>query len=370
MLGYGILIPIMPQLLANPLSPSYLLGGAENLKHGYILLGLLIAVFPLAQFVAAPILGQLSDRHGRKKILLFSLMGTCLSYVLFALGIHMKLLWLLFFGRTLDGLTGGNVAVAQAAVADVTRPENRTKNFGLIGAAFGLGFVVGPFLGGKLSDGTLVSWFDFATPFWFAALLSLTNVIFVLTSFDETHANPNPHSAVNWHQSVTNLLQAFNLRGLRGLYATVFLFHCGFSFFTTFISVFLITRFGFNQSHLGDFFAYVGLWVIFTQGFITRRLSRIYAEPQILKVSLIICGCGILCYFLAKTPLQLLCIVPFFAVFNGLSQSNMVGLISRSVDSSIQGEILGINASIQAFAQFCRRWPRDTWPRTSARHSR
>src|SRR5207249_3934088 len=106
MLGYGILIPVLPQLLANPLSPTYLLARDGRVGEGYMILGLLIAVFPLAQFISAPILGQLSDRFGRKKILIISLLGTSLSFVLFAFGIIIRRVGLLFFARLLDGLTG------------------------------------------------------------------------------------------------------------------------------------------------------------------------------------------------------------------------------------------------------------------------
>lgn len=341
----------MPQLLANPDFPGFLLGHSESARYGYIILGLLIAIFPLSQFVAAPILGQLSDMFGRKKILVFSLLGTGFSHVLFALGIQMGSVPVLFLARFLDGITGGNIAVAQASIADITLPETRTRNFGLIGAAFGLGFVVGPFLGGKFSDPAVVSWFNASTPFWFAALLSAANVILLWTRFDETHLTPNPDLKVNWIKSLHNLIRAFNLPGLRALYTSIFLFHCGFSFFTSFISVYLISRFGFSQGRLGNFFAYVGCWIVFTQAFVTRRVSRSFSEPEVLKVSMIVCGAGVLTYFLAGTPGELYLVVPVFAVFNGLSQANLAGLMSRSVDASIQGEILGINSSIQAFAQ-------------------
>lgn len=155
LLGVGVLIPVMPLLLGDPTSPYYLLPTGWSTEQGYVLLGLLTAVFPLMQFFATPILGQLSDKYGRKDILLISLFGTSLSYVLFAYGIMSRNLPLLFVSRALDGITGGNISVAQAAIADISLPENRAKNFGLIGMAFGLGFIFGSFLGGKLSDPTV-----------------------------------------------------------------------------------------------------------------------------------------------------------------------------------------------------------------------
>ena len=165
---------------------------------------------------------------------------------------------------------------------------------------------------------------------------------------DEPPLTPDHTLAVRWLKSVHNIVRAFGFHRLRAVYATTFLFNCGFSFFTSFISVYLISRFSFSQSRLGDFFAYVGLWVIVTQGFITRRVSRSFSEPQVLRLSLILCGSGVLTYFLVKTPSQLFMVVPLFAVFNGLSQANLSGLVSRSVGPSIQGEIMGIQSSIQA----------------------
>ena len=197
LLGIGILIPVIPQLLANPASPFYLLAQGVSIKTGYIILGFLTAIFPLMQFFATPLLGELSDRFGRKPVLAISLLGTCISYILFAIGILTKNLPLLFVSRGFDGITGGNIAVAQAAIADVSTPENRAKNFGLMGAAFGIGFILGPYIGGKLSDPNLISWFNAATPFWFAALLCFANVLSVVFLLPETHKHKK--SETNLH---------------------------------------------------------------------------------------------------------------------------------------------------------------------------
>src|ERR1700704_470980 len=186
-LGIGILGPILPQLLGNPASPHYLLGKDAAPGAGYIMFGFLVAVFPVMQFFATPILGQLSDRYGRKPVLALSLAGTSLGYLLFATGIVFKNIPLLFLARALDGITGGNLSVAQASIADVTKPEDRTKNFGLIGAALCGGFIVGPFLGGVLADRSVLSWFSASTPFWFAAILAAANTTQVLLQFDETN---------------------------------------------------------------------------------------------------------------------------------------------------------------------------------------
>ena len=213
-LGFGILIPVIPLLLADPSSAYYMLPAGLTLKQGYIIFGFLVAAYSFMQFIATPVLGQFSDKYGRKKILAISLAGTLISYVIFAIGIVIKNIPLLFISRAIDGITGGNISVAQAVVADVTTPQNRSKNFGIIGSAFGIGFIVGPFLGGILSDEKLVSWFNAAMPFWFAAFLSAINVMVVIACLSETF-KLQKYKNIIWSQSLRNIVKAFRISNLR-----------------------------------------------------------------------------------------------------------------------------------------------------------
>ena len=162
LVGFSILIPIFPLLIGD--TPFRVTPESWSFQDGLIMLGFLQAIYPLCTFVAAPILGQLSDRFGRKPVLAFSIAGTAIGYVIFALGISATSIPLLFLGRAIDGLTGGNIAVAQAAVGDISNDSNRQKNFGLLGAAFGLGFIIGPYLGGKLSQPGVSFYGLFTTP--------------------------------------------------------------------------------------------------------------------------------------------------------------------------------------------------------------
>ncbi len=350
LLGFGILIPVMPLLFASPDSAFYLLPAGYSVNAGLIMLGLLIAVFPIGQFFATPILGQLSDRYGRKKVLILSISGTAISYILFAIGIVTKNIPLLFISRFFDGITGGNISVAQATIADVTTPENRARNFGMLGAAFGLGFVFGPFIGGKLSDPSLVSWFNAATPFYFAAILATFNVFSIYKFLPETNKNLT-NEKITFNKSISNIFGAFTNPNLKGLFTTSFFFTAGFSFFTTFFSVFLITRFGFDQGSIGNFFAYVGMWSIFTQAVVTRYAAKKWKQEQILSISLIGCSFMLLAYFLPTIPWQVYLIPPFFSLCTGLTMANMSSLISSRADKTIQGQVLGINASVTALAQ-------------------
>lgn len=351
MLGVGILVPVIPVLLADPSSKDFLLPSTMTLDQGFVILGFLTAIYPIMQFLAAPILGQLSDKYGRRKLLAISLSGTAISYVLFAIGILTKNIPLLFISRGFDGITGGNIAVAQAATADITTPENRVKNFGLMGAAFGFGFVVGPYIGGKLSDPSFVSWFNAATPFWFAAILSFIDVLFVFFMFPETLKNLKKDVKIIWNKSVANIIRAANTKELRVVFASFFLANAGFTFFTTFASIFLINRFGFDQGNIGDYFAFIGLCSILSQVLVVGRLGKKFKEYQILKYSFFAWALVTLLFLLPRETWQLLLLTPLMPLAISLTQTNVTSLVSKSATAEIQGEILGINSSVMALAQ-------------------
>ena len=150
LLGLGIVIPVLPAVILNPAAGLLPMDYAFAVRT--MIYGFLIASYPLAQFFGAPILGTLADRYGRKKLLTVSLLGTMLGYALFAIGIVTGNIFLLFGSRLLDGFTGGNISIAQSAIADISDETNKSRNFGLIGMAFGLGFIIGPYIGGKLSE--------------------------------------------------------------------------------------------------------------------------------------------------------------------------------------------------------------------------
>ena len=224
------------------------------------------------------------------------------------------------------------------------------KTLRLIGAAFGLGFIIGPYIGGKLSDPSIVPWFNATTPFIFAAILSALNVISIILFFPETLKEKNHNLKIKWTRSLTNIYHASINKELRVLFGTVFLFTAGFTFFTTFFSVYLIDKFNFTQGNIGDFFAYIGLWVAFTQVVITGRVSAKYPTYQIIRYGLLACAIAMFLYFLPQLWWQLLFIVPIFAIGNGFANANITALISKSAGPEIQGEVLGINSSVAALA--------------------
>jgi DHA1 family tetracycline resistance protein-like MFS transporter len=351
MLGIGILIPVFPQLFGNPASPFYMLAPGTPQSTGYLLYAMLAAIFPLMMFLAAPVLGALSDRHGRRRILAACLGGTAFGYVLFALGVLTKSLPLLFFSRALDGATGGNIAIANASIADVTKPEDRAKSFGLVGAAFGLGFIIGPFIGGKLADPSLVPWFGPSVPFWFAAALATLNLASVLLFFPETLKTDVPHRAFRWLSSLLNVTKAWKLRNLRTLFGTMFLFSCGFGLFNSFFGFVLTERFAFTEAEIGNFFAFVGVWIVICQAVLVRRLSGKYPEHHLVRWSMLGTAVTVFLHLFPDDWRLMLLIVPFMAASNAVTFSNLNGLISRSAGAEEQGEVMGISTSVLSLAQ-------------------
>ncbi|MFN7991515.1 MAG: MFS transporter [Candidatus Micrarchaeia archaeon] len=347
LLGLGIAIPVLAPMFLD--QGNALLAAATPVAERTLLLGLLLAAYPLAQFFGAPIIGGLSDHHGRKKLLMLSLGGTFAGYILFSIGIITGSLPLLFLGRLIDGFTGGNISIALSAIADISDHRAKSRNFGMIGMAFGLGFIIGPFVGGKLADPSIVPWFSYWTPFVFAAALSAFNIIVLQLNFDET-LKTRSKTPIDLFMGIRNVRKAFSMGNLRTLFMVSFLVTFGFNFFTQFFPVFLIEKFGFNESMVGDVFAYIGIWVAVTQGLVNRRLSTRFPPERILRLSTILLSGALSLLVLPRDPSMLIAVLTFVPIMNGLTYPNYTALISNLSGRESQGEILGINQSVQSIA--------------------
>ena len=347
MIGIGMVIPIIPILFTDPSSSEFILHGYSQGMQ-YFIAGLVTALFGLMQFIAAPILGELSDAYGRKKLLTLGVGVLAISQVLFGFGVEIGSLALLLVSRTIAGLAGANFSIAQAAIADVSAPEDRAKNFGLIGAAFGVGFVLGPVLGGWLSN----VFNDAAVPFWFAGGLGILNLLFISFFLPETRrVAAEARRKFTLLRGVHNIIAAFTDHDARPVYLSSFLYMAGFSFVVSFMGVMLVSRFGFSEAQIGTFFGVVGGWIIFTQLIILRILASKYNEKQILRFSMLTVAASMLAYPFAPSAALLYTIMPFMAIPQGLSMANLNSLVSKSVSADKQGAALGINGSLLAFSQ-------------------
>ncbi len=350
-IGLTIAIPIFTPLCLQ--ENGGIIAAGTSIPVRTTILGFLVGIFPLCQFFAAPIFGALSDRYGRKTVLLFSLVGMAIGYLIMAVSILLPSLPLAFIGRITMGAFSGSLAVTQSAMADLSDERSRASNFGLIGAAFGASLFIGPALGGFLSDSAIHPWFTYATPFLLAALLTGINFIQVLWQFSETlPAEKRRHRDMHLLIGPVNIVRAMSDSVHRTLFLVVFFLGFGFNFFTQFFQLYLIDTFSTSQSQLGMVFSYVGICSILTQMLVVPAVSKRFRPAQVLAVSLLLLA-GIFPLLLLVPRFSLLFpVITLIPLFNGLSNPNLTALISGLGGADSQGEILGINQSVLAITQF------------------
>jgi len=335
LVGFGIVIPVLPYY-------------AEGTRFGATPreVGLLFASYSVMQLVFAPVLGKLSDKYGRRPILLISLLGTSLGFLILGFA---STLWMLFLGRIIDGISGGNISTAQAYIADVTTKEDRAKGMGLIGAAFGLGFVFGPAIGGILSR------WGVNVPFLFAGGLALANAILLYFTLPETVTADHPArvSAARgrgWKQ----LLEALGQRQLAFVLTIYFLSIVAFSIMTASFSLFMMFRLGYDPWHSGWIFAFVGVVSAIIQGGLIGRLVKRFGEP-----ALVIAGGFLFSISLFVSPfvtaamglLGILSVGALSSIGNALTAPSLTSLASKSASAAEQGSVLGVTQSVASVAR-------------------
>ena len=314
---------------------------------GLLLLGLNTALFSACEFVASPVLGQLADRYGRKPLLQIALGGTAASYMMLAVGIGSKSLPLIFLARAVDGLTGGNTALFQSAVADVVPKEERAKVFGRFEAAFSAGFVVGPLMGGLLSDPRIARGLNPAVPMWVSGAIALANVFFIGLRFQEALREPS-REGLKPAEAFTNVREAFHDGRLRAAYVTVMLFSGGFAFFMSFFNVLLQRRFHFDQREIGFAFALIGGGGALVQTFLVGPAKRRFGGDRLVLWAVPVASAVLLAAALVPSVGLLAGLLPLYAVSTGLVRPNLSSIVSERAGDRSQGRALGIQASLDA----------------------
>ncbi|GEM_PF-130671 len=372
--GLTLAIPIFTPLCLDQTGGIIALGTSIPVRT--TILGFLLGIYPLCQFFTSPLLGAMSDRWGRKKILLFAIAGSFMGYLIMAVGILTESLFLAFLSRIVTGCFSGSLAVTQSAIADLSDEKTRAKNFGLLGAAFGTSLFIGPALGGILSDPKIHAGFNFATPFWLAALLTALNFLQVAWQFSET-LPPEKRRHVAAHPLVgpINIINAFKTTVYRRMFLVVFALAFGFNFFTQFLQVYLMKQFTVKplqldialsyqevsrhcnlivgiSSQLGIVLSYLGIWSILTQAVLVRPVSKRFSSRQILPVSLLLLAAAFPALLMVKDFMMLFPVLIFIPLFNGLSSPNLTAVVCGLGGDKSHGEILGINQSVMAVAQF------------------
>jgi multidrug resistance protein len=329
LIGFGIVLPLLPFY-------------AQHFGANALLVGLLSTSFSLMQLLFAPVWGRLSDLVGRRPVILVGLFGSSISYLTFALA---PSLTILFLSRILAGIAGANISTAQAYIADSTQPENRAKGMGLIGAAYGLGFTVGPAIGGILSQ------YGYAVPAFLASALALANFGAAWWLLPESR-NPSEvtyriQRGLNWQRLRTGL-QHPEL----GVFLILF-FIATFAFANLEATFALMTarKFGFDARANGYLFAYIGVLITVVQGGLTGRLAKRFGERRLISVGLfcMIFGLGLLPYSLGLKSLLLVLVL--LVGGQGSTNPSISSLISQSASTEDQGGILGVAQSLASLAR-------------------
>lgn len=341
LIGFGIVLPVLPLY-------------AERYNASETVIGLMIASYSATQFIFAPILGRLSDRVGRRPVLLVSLIGTSLGFLLMGFahvlpvglslfGLAPTIVWL-FIARIIDGISGGNISTAQAYIADVTPPDQRSKGMGLIGAAFGLGFIFGPAIGG------LMSHFSPEAPFFFAAALAAINATALYFLLPESLAAEH-RSEANRRTTISQVLEESGSQQLKPLMATYFFATLAFAMLTSTYALFTNHRFHFDAIHTGYMFTYVGVIGAIIQGGLLGRLVKAFGEKTLAVIGTVIFATSLFALPLSSTLLMLILTSTGIAIGNSFVTPTLNGMASKSVSPSLQGRVLGAMASAGSLAR-------------------
>jgi DHA1 family tetracycline resistance protein-like MFS transporter len=332
LIGFGLVIPLLPFY-------------AERFSASPQEVTVLMATYSLAQMLTAPVWGRLSDRVGRRPVLMVSMGVAALAYLWLGFA---NAMWMLFAARALGGACAGNIAAANAYIADVTTPENRARGMGMIGAAFGLGFIIGPALGGVVAGDHLAT-ANLRGPGLIAAALSLTaflGVLFVLKESLPQGGAPRPRKA-----RIAALRDALARKTLARLLLIFFLAILAFGGMEATFALWAMAQFGWGPAQIGYIFSYVGVLSALMQGALIGRLTARFGEEKLLIAGLALIALGLVAIPLAYDLPMLILAVSCLALGMGAMQPSLNSLISRRAGAGEQGEVMGVAQSVASLSR-------------------
>ena len=328
LLGFSLILPLLPYY-------------AETFKANAFVTGLLVASYAVAQLIGAPLLGRLSDRYGRRPILLASIFGTFLGFILLGFA---NTLWMLFAARIIDGITGGNLSIAQAYISDVTDAKSRSAGLGMIGAAFGLGFIIGPVTGGFLSQ------WGYAVPAFAAAAMSLVNLILIFAWLPESLTAEKRAAMTEKKPAVTlgALFAALKRPFTGSLLITRFFFGVAFAIFQTIFSLYALNKFNLTAAQTGYVLTYVGVLSVITQGFLVGRITNKFRDDILIVACVALMAVSLLGWALAPSIIVLLIVLAPTSLAGGILNTLLSSTLTKVVAPQEIGGFLGLSSSVES----------------------
>lgn len=330
-IGFGIIIPVLPKLLEEMMG----IGVNEASRYG----GYLLAAFAIAQFICSPIMGNLSDRYGRRPVLLIALLGLSIDYLILAFAPDYT--WLVI-GRIIAGVGGASFTTASAYIADISTAENRAKNFGMIGAAFGLGFIIGPLLGGVFGE------IGVRVPFYVAAGLAFTNFLYGYFILPESLA-PEKRRAFSWARAnpIGTLRELFNIQGIGYLLLAYFLLTLASHAVNSNWAYYTIYRFGWSEFMVGLSLAFAGILIGIAQGGFAQKAADYFGNGRSIYLGIALYGLGTLLFaFATQSWMMFVFLVPY--CLGSICTPNLQAYLSGRVKEDQQGELQGGLTSVQS----------------------
>lgn len=347
-IGIGLVYPVFSVMLFDP---NYGLVDPEtSFTNRGALLGALFSATPLSQFFTAQLLGVFSDIKGRRIALIWGISAGCVGYAVAVFGIWLSSLPLLFIYTILSGISDSSAAVAQAAVADMSTEKNRGRLFGYFNSSLGLGFTIGPFIGGKLADPNFGCWGEcYSLPFIAAGIMMTMNLLMVIWKFSETH-KVKSHQPFNLFKQLQDLAKTLKFKGLKWIFLGGFAFSSGWSFFNEFVPLLWMERFQFSTNEIGNFYGYSGLWYAFSAALFVTPLLKFFSPEKIVVMAAV--GCGISLSFLSiiHEPIYIWIVTPFVVILLAIGFPTATTVVSNRCSADCQGEVLGIFQAVQALA--------------------
>lgn len=346
-LGIGLVYPLFTTLLFED-QQGFVHFDASAAYRG-MMLGILIGLTPIMQFISSPLLGTFSDIYGRRPALILGLSVGCIGYALAIIGIWTSSLALLFLYRFLVGVSDATAAIGQATLADISTDQEKARRFALLNSSGGFGFTVGPFVGGLLADSSIVSWFGLVVPFMAAGIMCTLNFLLVLYKFPETRKGVANRS-FNALESLSSLSNVFVWHQFRWLFIAGFSISFGWTFFNEFMPIYLRDRFDFSSSQIGNFYAYEGAWYALSAGILAMPLLKRFPAEQVISKTLWLCAICMLMFLGMTESFYMWFILPPMMYALAIIYPNATTIVSNRASADHQGEILGAYQAVQAAA--------------------